>query len=74
LILPARRLLNRRDVSEELVHAVLELTIAEADHGARQRLEAEADMANVLQWMSGISVGARGHRGGFDTATLDLRV
>ena len=43
-------------MSEELVHEVLELTIAEADHGARQRLEAEADMANVLQWMSGISV------------------
>jgi len=36
----------------ELVDEVLERTAAEADHDARQRIEAEADMANVLQWIS----------------------
>ena len=36
----------------ELVNAVLERTIDEADHDALQRMEAEADMANVLQWIS----------------------
>ena len=61
-------------MSEELVHEVLELTIAEADHGARQRLEAEADMANVLQWMAGIHTGGRRIAAGHDTVTLDLRV
>jgi hypothetical protein len=38
----------------ELVNAVLEHTIDEADHDARQRVEEEADMANVLQWISRI--------------------
>ncbi|HEV7428375.1 MAG TPA: hypothetical protein VGQ46_18620 [Thermoanaerobaculia bacterium] len=38
----------------ELVNAVLERTIDEADHDARQRMEAEADMANVLQWITRI--------------------
>ena len=38
----------------ELVNAVLERTIDEADHDALQRMEAEADMANVLQWISRI--------------------
>jgi hypothetical protein len=36
----------------ELFDEVLERTIDEADHEARQRMEAEADMANVLQWIS----------------------
>jgi len=36
----------------ELVDAVLERTIDEADNEVRQRMEAEADMANVLQWIS----------------------
>ncbi|MBV9067735.1 MAG: hypothetical protein JO093_09215 [Acidobacteria bacterium] len=36
----------------ELVNEVLERTIDEADHEARQRVEAEADMANVLQWIT----------------------
>jgi hypothetical protein len=36
----------------ELFDEVLERTISEADHEARQRMEAEADMANVLQWIS----------------------
>jgi len=38
----------------ELFDEVLERTISEADHEARQRTEAEADMANVLQWISRI--------------------
>jgi len=36
----------------ELFDAVLERTIDEADNEVRQRMEAEADMANVLQWIS----------------------
>jgi hypothetical protein len=36
----------------ELFDEVLERTIDEADHEARQCTEAEADMANVLQWIS----------------------
>ena len=36
----------------ELVDEVLERTIDEADNEVRQRMEAEADMANVLQWIS----------------------
>jgi hypothetical protein len=44
----------------ELVDAVLERTAAEADHEARQRMEAEADMANVLQWITHIQ--PTGHR------------
>lgn len=43
----------------ELVDAVLERTAAEADHDARQRLEAEADMANVLQWISRLQPSPR---------------
>jgi hypothetical protein len=61
-------------MSEELVHAVLEMTIAEADHAARQRLEAEADMENVLQWMAGIHTGLRRAQTALDTITLDLRL
>jgi hypothetical protein len=38
----------------ELFDEVLQRTIDEADHDARQRAEAEADMANVLQWISRI--------------------
>ena len=36
----------------ELVNAVLDRTVDEADYEARQVIEAEADMANVLQWIS----------------------
>jgi hypothetical protein len=36
----------------ELVDEVLERTIDEADNEVRQCMEAEADMANVLQWIS----------------------
>jgi hypothetical protein len=36
----------------ELVNEVLERAVAEADHDERQRVEAEADMANVLQWIT----------------------
>jgi hypothetical protein len=54
----ARHLLNRVAVSE-LVDEVLERTIDEADHEARQRREAEADMANVLQWISRIQPASR---------------
>jgi hypothetical protein len=55
----------------ELVNAVLERTIDEADHDALQRMEAEADMANVLQWISRIQpVG----RHAADAITLDLRL
>jgi hypothetical protein len=43
----------------ELFNAVLEHTIDEADHDARQRLEAEADMANVLQWISRLQPSSR---------------
>jgi len=43
----------------ELVNAVLERTIDEADHDALQRMEAEADMANVLQWISRIQPSDR---------------
>jgi hypothetical protein len=46
-------LLLRVAVSE-LFDEVLERTIDEANHDARQRMEAEADMANVLQWISRI--------------------
>jgi hypothetical protein len=38
----------------ELFDEVLERTIDEADNEVRQRIEAEADMANVLQWISRI--------------------
>jgi hypothetical protein len=44
-------LLQRVAVSE-LFDEVLERTIDEADNEVRQRIEAEADMANVLQWIS----------------------
>jgi hypothetical protein len=40
-----------RGVSE-LVNEVLERAVAEADHDERQRVEAEADVANVLQWIT----------------------
>jgi hypothetical protein len=43
----------------ELVDAVLERTAAEADYEARQRMEAEADMANVLQWISRMQPSTR---------------
>jgi hypothetical protein len=43
----------------ELVNEVLERTIAEADHDARQRMEAEADMANVLQWITRLQPSSR---------------
>jgi hypothetical protein len=43
----------------ELVNAVLERTVDEADHDALQRLEAEADMANVLQWITRIQPSNR---------------
>jgi hypothetical protein len=46
-------LLHRVAVSE-LFDEVLQRTIDEADHDARQRVEAEADMANVLQWIARI--------------------
>ena len=55
----------------ELVNAVLERTVAEADHEARQRTEAEADMANVLQWISCIQPSVRRAS---DAITLDLRL
>jgi hypothetical protein len=51
-------LLNRVAVSE-LFDEVLERTIDEADHEARQRMEAEADIANVLQWISRMQAGPR---------------
>jgi hypothetical protein len=57
-------------MSEELVHAVLELTITEADQAAHRRREEEADIANVMQWMSGI----RRAQKAYDTVTLDLRL
>ena len=43
----------------ELVNEVLERTIDEANHEARQRREAQADMANVLQWISRMQSGTR---------------
>jgi hypothetical protein len=43
----------------ELFDEVLERTIDEADHEARQRMEAEADIANVLQWISRMQSGTR---------------
>jgi len=43
----------------ELVDAVLERTIDEADNEVRQRMEAEADMANVLQWISRLQPAPR---------------
>jgi hypothetical protein len=46
----------------ELFDEVLERTIDEADNEVRQCIEAEADMANVLQWIS------RMHRAGNDDA------
>jgi hypothetical protein len=51
----------------ELVNAVLERTIDEADHDARQHMEAEADMANVLQWITRIQPSGRD---GADAITL----
>jgi hypothetical protein len=50
---------------------VLERTVDEADHDARQRMEAEADMANVLQWIARIQPIGR-HPS--DAITLDLRL
>jgi hypothetical protein len=61
-------------MSEEFVHTVLELTITEADQATHQRLEAEADMENVLQWMAGIHTGSRRITAGHDAITLDLRL
>jgi hypothetical protein len=46
-------LLNGVAVSE-LFDEVLQHTIDAAEHDARQRAEAEADMANVLQWIARI--------------------
>ena len=43
----------------ELVDAVLERTIDEADNEVRQRIEAEADMAYVLQWISRLQPARR---------------
>ena len=43
----------------ELVNAVLDRTVDEADYEARQVIEAEADMANVLQWISRIQPSER---------------
>jgi hypothetical protein len=61
-------------MSEDLVHAVLELTITEADQTAHQRREEEADIANVMQWMSGLGAGVRRAQKAYDTVTLDLRM
>jgi hypothetical protein len=61
-------LLNCVAVSE-LFDEVLARTIDEADHDARQRAEAEADMANVLQWIARIQPVHRPS----DAITLDLR-
>jgi hypothetical protein len=44
----------------ELFDEVLERTIDEANHEARQRMEAEADIADVLQWISRMQSGTRG--------------
>jgi len=55
----------------ELVNAVLERTIDEADHEARQRMEAEADMANVMQWIARMQPVVRRAS---DAITLDLRL
>jgi hypothetical protein len=55
----------------ELVNAVLERTIDEADHEAQQRMEAEADMANVMQWIARMQPVVRRAS---DAITLDLRL
>lgn len=55
----------------ELVNAVLERTIDEADHDAWQRTEAEADMANVMLWISRMQPVVRRAS---DVITLDLRL
>jgi len=55
----------------ELVNAVLERTIDEADHEARQRREEEADIANVMQWIARMQPVVRGAS---DAITLDLRL
>lgn len=55
----------------EFVNDVLERTVAAADHEARQRMEAEADMANVLQWITRIQPVVRRAS---DAITLDLRL
>jgi hypothetical protein len=55
----------------ELVNAVLERTVAEADHEALQRTEAEADMANVMQWIARHQPIVRRTS---DAITLDLRL
>ena len=55
----------------ELVNAVLERTIAEADHEALQRAEAEADMANVMQWIARMQPSVRRAS---DAITLDIRL
>jgi hypothetical protein len=65
VIRAARRLLICVAVSE-LFDEVLQRTIDEADHDAHQRIEAEADMANVLQWISRIQPA----RDAADTVTL----
>jgi hypothetical protein len=55
----------------ELVDVVLERAVDEADHDAGQRMEAEADMANVLQWIARIQPVGR-HTS--NAITLDLRL
>ena len=55
----------------ELVNAVLERTIDEADHEARQRREEEADIANVMQWIARMQPVLRSAS---DAITLDLRL
>jgi hypothetical protein len=70
VIRAARHLLLCVAVSE-LFDEVLERTIDEADHEARQRLEAEADMANVMQWIARIQPVVRRAS---DAITLDLRL
>jgi len=55
----------------ELVNAVLERTIDEADYEAQQRMEAEADMANVMQWIARMQPVVRRAS---DAITLDLRL
>jgi hypothetical protein len=57
----------------ELVHTVLEHTVAEADRDARQREEVEADMENVLRWIACMGSGIRRGQRSPDTITLDLR-
>ena len=55
----------------ELVNAVLERTIDEADHEARQRREEEADIENVMQWIARMQPVVRSAS---DAITLDLRL